>query len=166
MCKKSISLAILTGNNKRHSQALDQLAWINTWLGRYPIAQMYAYEAQKLGRVSGNLYAEAQAVHTQAVCWKDLGDYKQSLSLVIMAQSLLALCGTSDSMANLALMNLQAEVHKCKSEYSEAWKIHSKILWISADQDLYNRAAALLSIAELEVSVNIHQHGPDFHNVL
>jgi hypothetical protein len=49
-------------------QALDQLAWMNTWLGRYPIAHKYAYEAQKLVRVSGDLLAEARAVYTQAVC--------------------------------------------------------------------------------------------------
>jgi hypothetical protein len=76
MCKKSISLAILTGNNKRHSHALVHLMWINIELGKYSVAQMYAHEARKLARVSGDLYAEAQVVHSQAVCWHELGRYK------------------------------------------------------------------------------------------
>ncbi|KAJ7857962.1 hypothetical protein B0H14DRAFT_678239, partial [Mycena olivaceomarginata] len=85
MCEKSISLAISTGNSRRHSQALTQLAWMNFQLGKYSVTQMYAYEARKLARVSGDLYAEAQAIAAQAQCWKELGHYKQSLSLGIMA---------------------------------------------------------------------------------
>ncbi|KAJ7806222.1 hypothetical protein B0H14DRAFT_1575413 [Mycena olivaceomarginata] len=92
MCKKSISLAIKTGNIKRHRQALDLLAWIETGLGKYFVAQKYAYEAQMLARVSGDLYAEARAVRTQALCWNLLGYYKQSLSLAVMAQNLAGLC--------------------------------------------------------------------------
>ncbi|KAJ7787771.1 hypothetical protein B0H14DRAFT_3579018 [Mycena olivaceomarginata] len=137
MCKKSISLAIQTGNNKRNSHALDQLAWINIQLGKYSVAQMYAYEAQKLARVSGDLDTEAHVVHTQAVCWKELGHYKHALSLCIMAQSLLGLGGMSGSQTDLCIMNTQAEVHKCKSEYTEAWKIHAKLVQISADRDPY-----------------------------
>jgi hypothetical protein len=81
---------------------------------------MYAYDAQKLARGSGDLYTEAQAVHTQAWCKQELGHYKESLSLAIMAQSLLALCGMSGSEASLANMFVQAEIHKHKSEYHEA----------------------------------------------
>jgi tetratricopeptide (TPR) repeat protein len=137
MCKNGISLAIQTGNNRRHSQALHLLSLINIRLGRYPMAQMYAYEAQRLARVAVDLYAEAQAVNTQAQCQYELGYYTQSLSLCIMAQSLLGLCGMSDSEVNHTIMTTQAEVHKCKSEYSEAWEIHSKIVRISADRDSY-----------------------------
>ncbi|KAJ7721099.1 hypothetical protein B0H14DRAFT_587654 [Mycena olivaceomarginata] len=155
MCKKCISLAIPTGNSKRHSQALNQLAWIHVQLGKYSLAQMYAYEAQKLARVSGDLYKEAEAVQTQAMSWQDLGHYKQSLSLCISAQSLLDLCGMSGSEANISVMNTQAEVHKCKSEYREAWKIHTKIIQISADRYPNHLAYALLNVAETEVLMDV-----------
>jgi tetratricopeptide (TPR) repeat protein len=153
MCKQSISLAIPTGNSKRHSQALNQLAWINIHLGKYSVAQRYAYEAQKLALLSGDFYPEAQAVRTQALCWKELGHYTQSLSLSIRAQSLLGLCGMSTSETNLGIMTTQAEVHKCKSEYIEAWKIHSKILQMSADRDPHYHTIALLNVAEIEVLI-------------
>ncbi|KAJ7740283.1 hypothetical protein B0H14DRAFT_3167970 [Mycena olivaceomarginata] len=155
MCKKCISLAIPTGNRKRHSQALNQLAWIHVQLGKYSLAQMYAYEAQKLARVSGDLYKEAEAIQTQAMSWQDLGHYKQSLSLCISAQSLLDLCGMSGSEANISVMNTQAEVHKCKSEYREAWKIHTKIIQISADRSPNHLAYALLNVAETEVLMDV-----------
>ncbi|KAJ7837654.1 hypothetical protein B0H14DRAFT_1094003 [Mycena olivaceomarginata] len=155
MCKKSISLASQTGNIRRHGQGLRVLAWIHIWQGEYSIARMYAYEAQKLARVSGDLYTEAQAVRAQAHCWQELGHYKQSLSLAVMAQSLLGLCGMSDSEANLGIMTTQAELHKCKSEYSEAWNLHTKILQISANQDAYWHGIALLNIAEIEVLIGV-----------
>jgi hypothetical protein len=133
MCKRLISLATQTGNTRRHSHGLNALAWINIQLGIYSVAQMNAHECQKLSRSSGDLYREAHAVYTEAMCCKKLGHYEQSLSLCVTAQSLLSLCGMSDSQANLGIMNNQAQVHKCKSEYSEAWKIHNKLLQISTN---------------------------------
>jgi hypothetical protein len=158
MCKKGLSVAILTDNSKRHSQALNQLAWINIELGKSSVAQMYAYEVRKLARVSGDLYTESVAVHTQVVSWHELGHYTQSLTWAIMAQSLLALCGMSDSMANLHIMSNQAEVHKSKSEYSDAWKLHTKILQIVADQDTHLHAEGLLNMAGIEVLIGVPKH--------
>jgi ATP/maltotriose-dependent transcriptional regulator MalT len=155
MCKKIISIAILTGSSKRHSQALNMLAWMNIRLGKYHFAQMYASEAQELARGSGNLYGEAASLRIQALCWKEHGDYRQSLSLVIMAQSLLALCSMSSSEASLSIMNTQAEVHLCKSEYSEARKIYTKMGQITVDRHAYWQAIALVNVAEIEVLIGV-----------
>jgi tetratricopeptide (TPR) repeat protein len=124
---------------------------------------MYAYEAQRLARVSGDLYTEAQAIHTQALCWKELGHYKHSLSLAIKAQSLLAICGMSGCETNLAIMTTQAEVNKCKSEYSEAWKLHTKILQIIADRDTHLHAMVLLNVAEIEVFIGVPKHDVEWN---
>ncbi|KAJ7318392.1 P-loop containing nucleoside triphosphate hydrolase protein, partial [Mycena albidolilacea] len=105
MCKRLISLAIQTGNTRRYSHGLSKLAWINIQLGTYSEAQMDACKSQKLSRVSGDLYGEADAVHIQALCWKELGHYKQSLSLSIRAQSLLNLCGMAGGDTNCGIMS-------------------------------------------------------------
>jgi hypothetical protein len=75
-----------------------------------------------------------------------------------MAHSLLDLCGLSSSYANLGIMTTQAEIHKCKSEYDEAWKIHTKIVQITADQDPHWHATALLNAAEIGVSIGVPKH--------
>jgi tetratricopeptide (TPR) repeat protein len=64
----------------------------------------------------------------------------------------------SDSEVNIAIMNTQAEVHKCKSEYSKAWKIHTKILRISADRNAFWHAGASLNLAEIAVSIGVKKH--------
>jgi tetratricopeptide (TPR) repeat protein len=154
MCKKSISLAISIGNNRMHGSALNNLAWVHIQLGEYSQAQIYAHKAQRLASVSGNLFTEALACYTESMCWTALGHYNQSLSLCIMAQSLLSLCGMSDSQVNLGIMTIQAEVHKYKSEYTEAWKIHMEIAEIAAERrDAYLHAIALMNVAEIEVLI-------------
>ncbi|KAJ7738554.1 hypothetical protein B0H14DRAFT_3168166 [Mycena olivaceomarginata] len=155
MCKRLISFATQTGNIRRHSQGLFRLAWVNLQLGAYSVAQMDAHESQKLARVSGDFYTEAHAARTEAVCWIQLGHYKESLSLSIVAQSLLSLCGMFGTEASLGIMTTQAEVHKCKSEYSEAWTIQTKIIQISTDRNTSWHAVALLNLAETAVSIGV-----------
>ncbi|KAJ7896649.1 hypothetical protein B0H14DRAFT_450539 [Mycena olivaceomarginata] len=157
MCKKLISFASQTGNIRRHSEGLRQLARINLELGACSEAQMDAHESQKLSRVSGDLYGEANALDTEAVCWKELGHYKKSISLCIIAQSLLSSCGMADSDVNLSIMTNQAEVHNCKSEYSEAWAIHTKILQVSTNRSAYWHAVSLLNRAEIEMSMGFQK---------
>jgi tetratricopeptide (TPR) repeat protein len=154
MCQKIILLASQTGNRRRHSQALRQLAWIHVRLGKCRVAQIYAYEAQKLARVSGVLYEEAEAVRTQALCWEELGHYKQSLSLGIIAQSLLGLCGMSGGEVNVGIMTTQASVHSSKSEYSDAWKIYTEILQFANKHPHYH-AITLLNLAIIGVLIGV-----------
>ncbi|KAJ7900648.1 hypothetical protein B0H14DRAFT_3752927 [Mycena olivaceomarginata] len=106
MCKKLISLATQTGNIRAHSQGSGLLAWISIQLGTYSVAQMDARESQKLSRISGDLFGEANAVCTEAICWKELGHYKKSLSLSIRAQSLLSLCDQHAYWHAFALLNV------------------------------------------------------------
>ncbi|KAJ7798063.1 P-loop containing nucleoside triphosphate hydrolase protein, partial [Mycena olivaceomarginata] len=157
MCKELISFASQTGDSSRHISGLCRLAWINLCLGKYSAARMDAHEGQKLSRGSGYLHGEAHALRIEAICWKELGHYKQSLSLSIRAQSLLSLCGMAGSHINLGIMNTQAEIHKCKSEYSEAWKIQTKILQISTNRGAYWHAVALLNLAEIAVSMGVQK---------
>ncbi|KAJ7827267.1 hypothetical protein B0H14DRAFT_2595421 [Mycena olivaceomarginata] len=156
MCKKSISLATLTGNNTRQTQALRLLALINLQLGEYPMAQIHAYEAQKVARVSGDLYREAQALCAQAMCSSQFGNYGQSISLCIAARQLLGLCSLSNSDIEHGIIIIQAEVYRSKSEYSAAHNIYRERLQnVPTDQNPYFRATLLLNIAELEVFLGV-----------
>ncbi|KAJ7321301.1 hypothetical protein DFH08DRAFT_818670 [Mycena albidolilacea] len=124
MCEKSISLAILAGNSKRHSQALDQLAWINIQLGKYSAAQILGNTLQpkcmhmklKSWQEFPGIYTLKQGPFVQKLSAGKSSVTTQSLALAIMAHSLLALWSASDT--NLSIMSTQAEVHKCKSEYT------------------------------------------------
>ncbi|KAJ7821097.1 hypothetical protein B0H14DRAFT_1336491 [Mycena olivaceomarginata] len=148
----AVSLAHSTGNTKMHSNALSNLALMNQQIGDYSTAQLQAFEAQRLARISANLDAEAHALNTQAKCLKWFGDYSRSVSTLKRSMHLLGLCGLSGGRTYRNLMNEQAEIHMLKSEYLEAYNIHVQNLKeMPADQGDWNRGFFLLNIADLGV---------------
>jgi tetratricopeptide (TPR) repeat protein len=153
-CKTAISLALSTQNTKQQSQALIYLAWINWHNGDYLTAQVHANMAQRLARISADLYREARALDIESMCWCELGNYKQSIPLCSRARDLVALCGMSSGQLDHKIMTIQAEIHKLKSEYIAAHSIHFRILQeTSADQDFNTYALALLNGAEIDAAI-------------
>jgi tetratricopeptide (TPR) repeat protein len=151
--RAAISLASSTGNTKLHSQGLYNLAWVEFNLGDYSEAQVHAKEAQRLAIISANLYREAMALQIEAICCYTLGNYAKAMSLCIRARDLLALCGMSHGTFDYDIMNCQGEIHQGKSEYVEAYSIHTRILEGITIQDTYNYAFALLNVAEIGVLI-------------
>ncbi|KAJ7910313.1 hypothetical protein B0H13DRAFT_1876848 [Mycena leptocephala] len=130
-CESSISLALSTRNTKMQSLALINLAWINWSYGDYFTAQVHAKEGQRLARISGDLYREAQALNFASQCCQPLGNYKQSISLCSRARDLTALCGMSSGYLDHRIMTTQAEIHK----------------------DFYSYGFALLNVAQIDVAI-------------
>jgi tetratricopeptide (TPR) repeat protein len=154
-CHQAILLATSSGNTKRHSQALLQLAKIDWQLGNYLPARLHACEAQRLARISANLYDEARALRMEAIAWTQLGNYKESISLCQRARDLLVLCGLSGGDLDHAIMISQAQIHLVKSEYHEAHNIQTKILQeCPLHWDSHNHAFALLNLVEISLLMN------------
>ncbi|KAJ7310791.1 hypothetical protein DFH08DRAFT_756995, partial [Mycena albidolilacea] len=158
-CHSAISLATASGNTRRHSQGLQQLAWLEWILGDYSSSQAHACQVQRLARISTDLYMEALALHMEAMSWSQLGNYKQSIPLCTRARDLLALCGISGGNVDHRIMTTQAEIHFLKSEYREAHNIHTLILQeCPLHWDPYDHALALLNLAEVGLSTNAPRH--------
>jgi tetratricopeptide (TPR) repeat protein len=148
-----------TGNTKRHAYSLDTLGSINWVLGDYSAALLYACEAQRVASISANLFREAAALRVGASALYRLGDYERSISFCNQARHLLGLCGLSGGQLENGIMNIQAEVHKLKSEYVEARDIHSGLLHEAPKhEDSYHQGLALLNIAEIDVSIGASEH--------
>jgi hypothetical protein len=153
-CERALSLALSTQNTKMEGPALANLAEINWFCGEYFTAQVHANMAQRLAKISGNLYREGQALRIASMCCYSLGNYKQCIFLCSRARDLLALCGMSSGQLDHSIMTNQAETHKLKSEYVAARSIHFKILQeTSVDQDSYAYGYALLNVAEIDVLI-------------
>ncbi|KAJ6529159.1 hypothetical protein DFH09DRAFT_1285359 [Mycena vulgaris] len=87
-----LSLAISTGNTKRQCQLSTCLAELKLQMGDPAAGQMYAFDAQRLAKISANLYNGARTLHLEAKCWDALGNYKYAASLCNRARDLLAHC--------------------------------------------------------------------------
>ncbi|KAJ6538371.1 hypothetical protein DFH09DRAFT_1283417 [Mycena vulgaris] len=147
-----LSLAISTGNTRRQCHSSVNLATIKSHLGDPAAGQMYASEAQKLAKLCADLYNEAHALRTEAVCWHALGNYKYAASVCNRASDLLAHCGMSGGSVDSSLMITQADIHKVKSEYVEARNVQTKLLH-GHPIELFRRGHAfiVLNIAELDM---------------
>ncbi|KAJ7935859.1 hypothetical protein B0H13DRAFT_1853972 [Mycena leptocephala] len=157
-CQTAVSLAVSTRNTNRHSQGLQNLARLKFLLGDYSAAQMHAHESQRLARISADFFREALALRIKATCLRILGDYKQHVSLCDRARDLIRLCGASGGQVDYDIMNLQAEVHKLKSEYVEARRIHNGFLQqVPKDQNPYDHAFVSLNIAEIDLAIGTPQ---------
>ncbi|KAJ7857001.1 hypothetical protein B0H13DRAFT_1902421 [Mycena leptocephala] len=152
-CAAAISLAFSSGNTKRHSQGLCNLAWVEWNIVDYSAAQVHANEAKRLAIISADLYREAQAFNIEATCCYTLGNYTKAMSFCIRARDLLGLCGMYHGNLDHNIMNAQAEVHRHKSEYVEARSIHISILGATSIQDPYTYGYALLNVAEIDVLI-------------
>ncbi|KAJ6576019.1 hypothetical protein DFH09DRAFT_1453693 [Mycena vulgaris] len=151
-----LSLAISTGNTRRQCQSLLYLGGLQWRMGDPAASQIHASEAQKLAKISADLYNEARALNIQAQCWHTYGNYKDAASLCDRARDLLAHCGMSAGDLVNTIMGTQAEIHKMKSEYVEARNIHRQILH-GAPVELapYLHAFTVLNISEVEVFLDV-----------
>ncbi|KAJ7735597.1 hypothetical protein B0H14DRAFT_3613459 [Mycena olivaceomarginata] len=65
-CQAAVSLAHSTGNTKGIQLHCINLASMNKQIGDYSTAQLQAFEAQRLARISANLFVEVYALNIQA----------------------------------------------------------------------------------------------------
>ncbi|KAJ7136224.1 hypothetical protein C8R46DRAFT_1322409 [Mycena filopes] len=151
----ALHVAEIVEDATTQAQALHGLAEIKWLTGDYPAGQAYAWKAQQISRIHGNLYTEALALYYESLCLKALGNYTQCLTLVGRARSLLPLCGMASSDLAYALMESLGEVHKLKSEYEEPHKIHSHILQEALAHNPHRHGFALLNLAEVEVAMGV-----------
>ncbi|KAJ7018861.1 hypothetical protein C8F04DRAFT_1015870 [Mycena alexandri] len=148
----ALSLAISSGNTKRHADALDSRANIEWQNGDYIAGQKYAFESQRLATTLVDMFREARGLRSQAICWNTLGNYKEGISACARARELLALSGLGGSEINCAIMNCQGEVHRAKTEYQEARDINDQILqMVSLEQEPYDHAVALFNVTEVYI---------------
>ncbi|KAJ6592021.1 hypothetical protein DFH09DRAFT_1273275 [Mycena vulgaris] len=147
-----LSLAISTGNTRRQCETSIQLALSKSRMGDPAASQMYVSEAQRLARISTDLYNEAWALKIEAHCWDAHGNYKYAVSLCNRARDLLAHCGMSGGTSYSDIMTTQADIHKLKSEYVEARNIQTELLHGHAIEVVpLDHAFTLLNMAELDV---------------
>ncbi|KAJ7045322.1 hypothetical protein C8F04DRAFT_1174285 [Mycena alexandri] len=123
------------------------------------LAKPYAQELQKLSKISGDFFQEAVGLYNEVLCCKALGNYRYCIILSTRARTLLGLCGMSHAELDSLVLNSEANVHACKSEYVEAHNIENHILQEALKaHSLYQQGLSLLNIAEIEVNMGSHNN--------
>ncbi|KAF8151114.1 hypothetical protein K438DRAFT_1778887 [Mycena galopus ATCC 62051] len=162
---KALQLSKLCENSNQECNCLIQLARLKWATGDYHSAKVHASEAQKLSKLSTNLYLKANTCQLQAYCSRSTGNWEDSMTQLRSARESLGLCGLSGGSFDHEITIEQAEIHLVKSEYAEALRLYTQMVaTISPDQDADAYAFALLNIAEVDIMIG--QPAEDVDNIL
>jgi tetratricopeptide (TPR) repeat protein len=160
LCQSGLALAISTGSMKNQPMALYQLAQIKKDAGDISGAKEDASEMQRVARITGNLYHEAGALWVGAMCWQRLGNYGHSISMLERATHLVDLYGMDGGELHTCVRTTQAEIHRLKSQYTDARSIQTHIQQDgTADQNPSNHAMDLLNVAQIDIEIGATQYG-------
>ncbi|KAJ7711081.1 hypothetical protein B0H14DRAFT_2645936 [Mycena olivaceomarginata] len=161
---KALELSKLCGHSNLQTSVLQWIAHLKEYTGDYCTAILHASEAQRLSKLSGNLYAEAMACQIHATCSQLLGDLPKSVALLQKARDNLRLCGMSGYNLDHGVAISQAEIHLVKSEYAEARSIYSQIVIItSPEQNAEAYGCALLNMAEIDMKLGATKYDVQQH---
>ncbi|KAF8171447.1 hypothetical protein K438DRAFT_1852867 [Mycena galopus ATCC 62051] len=143
------------------SESSTQQCSVMLYLGRfkwvtdnYSAAMAYATAAQKLSKVTGNLYQEGAANHLGATLHCHLGDYQKSMAQLHRAAELLHICGLSGGVVAHHITLSRAEIHLLKSEYTEARHLFCQVTeTTSAEDDSLAHASSLLNVGFIDIMI-------------
>lgn len=152
--RTAYSLAELSGSTSRRAYVLCQIGRVYRRLLNFSSARMYAIESQRVAKLAGDVYKEAQALQVEILCCRVVGEYPRGLGLCQTARELVALCGMSFGALGNAILNAQATIHDKKSEYSEAHKMQRNILdTLSLKQMPSRHAFVLMNVTLLDILI-------------
>ncbi|KAJ7491321.1 hypothetical protein B0H11DRAFT_2191342 [Mycena galericulata] len=152
--EKALALAKSTGATELQAKILRYYAHMKSSLGDLVTARALSIKAQRLAKLTTNLYLEAKAVGKEFSCCVHLGMYRYAMYLLHKGRELLRSCGMSGSHEDYAFISLKAEVHLLKSEYAEAKRIYLETAQnTSADTNIYNNAHAFLNISQIDMLI-------------
>jgi hypothetical protein len=109
-------------------------------------------EIYRISRASGNINGELGGIQIQAMCYFSLGEFKHSTELLDEGKKLVIRANVQGGQIETMLMNIEAGVYHCKTEYSDARHIEEAILHrTSAILPPVEHAYALMNIASLNI---------------
>ncbi|KAF8207505.1 hypothetical protein K438DRAFT_1755545 [Mycena galopus ATCC 62051] len=150
-------LSELCGDTGQQCRVLFSLSRLKCYTGDHCAAQVLA---QRISKLSGDLFIEAGASRLEATCSRMRGDYRKSMAQLSRARDLIFLCGLSGGDLDHNSTLEQAEIHLLQSEYAEARSLFNNELEnTSPEENATFHAHALLNIALIDIAIG----GPKEH---
>ncbi|KAJ7812613.1 hypothetical protein B0H14DRAFT_2605608 [Mycena olivaceomarginata] len=126
----------------------------DVWRYQSAIGWVHAIEAQRLSKMSANLYQEARAHWAGVACSIYSGNYRESITQLHRAREVINICGLTGGALSHEITLVQAEIHLLKSEYAQARNIYTQIIkTTSPNQNAFAYALSLLNIAHIDISI-------------
>ncbi|KAF8214715.1 hypothetical protein K438DRAFT_1927030 [Mycena galopus ATCC 62051] len=140
---QALEISEQCGDLNQQCHVLIQIGWHKWRIGDYSAGNTYAIAAQRLSKLSANLYLEAYA-----------RNYRTSAAQLQRGTDLLYICGMSGGLIAHNITLAQAEIHASKSEHMEARNIFCQIVeTTSAEKNSVAYANALVNIGLIDTII-------------
>jgi hypothetical protein len=103
----------------------------------------------------GDIYEQARSLYIQSKCNAILANYRDAQTILQGARSLWMSCGLpKGGHLDTTIMNAEAEIHMCKTEYLESRQLH-----ISVSSTLrptsYHAIVANLNVGFIDIAIGV-----------
>ncbi|KAJ7119161.1 hypothetical protein C8R44DRAFT_790175 [Mycena epipterygia] len=146
----AFELAKDSDNVQQQLKACRGRATIGILTGNYCESLGYAMEVVQLARTLGSVQDECNGLMDEALNRCHLGELRQAQDICTQARQLMRACGLDGSNREIAILDMEAEVHFQKSEYAQARVLNGLVASMtSVDVMPHYHANALISEANL-----------------
>lgn len=151
-----LELASARHDQARRAEALNGLADLCQWTGRYPEAEQAAAEALSIASELGAQPAQAEALHQLGVVRYYRGDYDQARPALEQAAVLRRATGNPEGEA-WSLMYL-GMIHFLRGNYGEAGRLHQQACQVAeARQDWFQVGVHLTNAARVSLRLGDYE---------
>ncbi|KAF8174117.1 hypothetical protein K438DRAFT_122964 [Mycena galopus ATCC 62051] len=149
---RALSVASQPNSDVVRIKSLRGLALVEWHRGNYSRGLQLSRDICRIARASGNIWGELTGIRMQAMSYFSLGDFKHSTASLNEGKKLVVRASVQGGQIESMLMNIEAGVYHCKTEYSEARCIQEAILHqTSAVLSPMEHAYALMNVASLNI---------------
>ncbi|KAJ7684199.1 hypothetical protein DFH06DRAFT_1484 [Mycena polygramma] len=134
----------------RQLRACRSRATIGISTGDYLDSLKYSATVIKLARLVGNVADECNGLMDASLSWCHLGQLRQAQEACSQARQIMLVCGLDSSNREIAILDMEAEIHFQKSEYAEAGERHTLIARMTSEEVMpYFHANTLIANAQV-----------------
>ncbi|KAJ7490880.1 hypothetical protein FB451DRAFT_1221318 [Mycena latifolia] len=147
-----------TGDVRCQLKACRNKATIGNLTGNYREGLRNSTEVVYLARILGSATDECNGLMDEALSRSHLGELRQAQDVCTQARQLMQACGLDGSSREIAILDMEAEVHYQKSEYVEARDLNALVARMtSRDVMPYYHANALITEADLSILTGVDE---------
>ncbi|KAJ7055842.1 hypothetical protein C8F01DRAFT_1318653, partial [Mycena amicta] len=152
VCKSTSSTTTAILRNEFHAYCM--LFNVKIYEGAFSLALTYANECERTAKLFGSLLMEADVYRMQALCYQNMGFYRQAIARYREARDLVDQCGLAGGHMDQLIASNLGETYKRQTDYARSLEIQKKLLLDDPmENDVIHMAFVYMSVAELHVAM-------------
>ncbi|KAJ6567048.1 hypothetical protein B0H19DRAFT_717306 [Mycena capillaripes] len=146
----ALELEHSTNGDIHQLRACRSRATIGNLTGDHLDGLKYSAKVVQLARLVGSVPDECNGLMDAAMGWCNLGELRQAQGICGQVRQIMDVCGLGGSTREIAVLDMEAEIHFQKSEYADARDLHTIVQRMTSEDIMpYFHANTLIAKADV-----------------